>query len=91
MAAKKAIGILRDFFREQGKDDRRRIAVDDETAIEEVVNTPNPAIAEAKNRNVAITVAQGDTIYRIGADGTREAVGTVAPEVRLPKQRYSLR
>lgn len=91
MAAKKAIGILRDFFREQGKDDLRRVAVDDETAIEEVIKTPNPAIAEAKTHNVTITVAQGDTIYRLGADGTRKAVGKVAPEVCLPKQRYSLR
>lgn len=91
MAAKKAIGILRSFFKEQEKDNRARVATDDETAIEEVVGTPNPAIAEAKRRKVVITVAQGDTIYKIGADDTREMVGKVAAEdVRLSKRRFSL-
>jgi hypothetical protein len=91
MAAKKAIRILRDFFREQGKDDRvRAVAVDDEAAIELIANTRNPAIAEAKRRQVTITVAQGDTIYKISPDGTKEAVGHVASEVRLTKRRFSL-
>ncbi len=91
MAAKKAIGILRSFFKEQEKDDRARVAAEDETAIEKVVSASNAAIEEAKRYNVAITVAQGDTIYKIGADGTREMIGKVAAkDVRLTKRRFSL-
>jgi hypothetical protein len=91
MAAKKAIGILRSFFKEQEKDERQRIATDDELAIEEIVNTPNPAIAEAKRRGLVITVAQGNSIYKIGADDTKEMIGTVAAgDVRLTKRRFSV-
>ena len=91
MAAKKAIGILRSFFKEQEKDDRARVAAEDETAIEKVASAPNPAIAEAKRRKVVITVAQGDTIYKIDADDTMEMVGKIAAEdVRLTKRRFSL-
>ena len=91
MAAKKAIGILRSFFKEQEKDDRRRVAIDDEAAIEMIADAPNPAIAEAKSRGVAITVAQGDTIYKIGADGSRETIGKVAAgDVILTRRRFSL-
>ncbi len=91
MAAKKAIGILRDFFKEQGKDDHRRDTVDDEAAIEMIAGAPNPAIDEAKRAGVAITVAQGDTIYRIGADGSREEIGKVAAaDVVLTQRRFSL-
>jgi LysM repeat protein len=89
MAAKKAIGILRDFFEEQKKDGKRRGFIDDEAAIEMIANAPNPAIAEAKRRKVTITVAQGDTIYKISPDGTKRAVGQVAAEVRLTKRRFS--
>ena len=91
MAAKKAIEILRDFFKEQEKEERQRVAIDDEAAIELVAGAANPAIDEAKRAGVAITVAQGDTIYRIGADGSREEIGKVAAgDIVLTRRRFSL-
>ncbi len=90
MAVKKAIGILRSFFKEQEKEERQHVATNDEAAIEEIIHMPNPAVAEAKRRGLVITVAQGDTIYKIGADNTREKIGKVsAGDVRLTKRRFS--
>ncbi len=90
MAAKKAIGILREFFKEQEKDDGRRATIDDEAAVEIVAGAINPAIDEARRQGVTITVAQGDTIYRIGADGVREVIGKVTADVILTQRRFSL-
>lgn len=88
---KKATEILRNFFKEPENDDHRHVAIDDESAIELIAGATNPAIAEAKRRGVAITVAQGDTIYKIGADGSREEIGKVAAsDVILTQRRFSL-
>ena len=92
MAAKKTIKILRDFFREQEKDNAQCAIPDEELNIKEIMKKPNPGVVEAKRRGLSITVAEGDIIYKVNADNTKEKIGTVSSkDVRLTERRYSAR
>jgi len=48
-------------------------------------------VAKAKEHGVSITIAEGNTIYKVSADDTREEVGTVSSkDVRLDERRFSV-
>ncbi len=88
MAAKKAIRILRDFFREQ---EDGECVPNDEFVIEQIIKEPNPGVEEARRHGLSITVTEGDTIYKIGADNSKQKIGKVSKDIRLTERRFSVR
>lgn len=49
------------------------------------------AVAKAKKRGLPITYAKGEQIIREHADGRKEVVGSVAPNVKIACKTFPLR
>lgn len=49
------------------------------------------AVAKAKKRGLPITYAKGEQIIREYADGRKEVIGSVAPDVKIACKTFHLR
>lgn len=90
--AKKKILIkeLRSFFKSQEEQfDLAATPDDDLSIIKQILIEPNPGVVRAKKEGFSITVAKGDTIYKIDADNTQTEIGKVSrKDVTITEQNF---
>lgn len=84
MAKTKTIQEFRAFLRVQAEQNAFVADPDDIALVEKIVRRPNPGVAKAKRKGVAITVVRGDKICRIQKGGACMEIGTVEqPDVEI--------
>ena len=76
--AKSTVKILREFYRQQGKEQKTVLNPDEDTQeLVKILSVENPVVRLAKRRKLSFMTTEEDRIVVVHPDNTREDVGQV--------------
>lgn len=76
--AKSTVKILREFYRQQGKEQETVLNPDEDTQeLVKILSVENPVVRLAKRRKLSFMTTEEDRIVVVHPDNTREDVGQV--------------
>lgn len=76
--AKSTVKILREFYRQQGKEQKTVLNPDEDTQeLVKILSVENPVVRLAKRRKLSFMTTEEDRIVVVHPDNTREDVGLV--------------
>lgn len=76
--AKSTVKILREFYRQQGKEQKTVLNPDEDSQeLVKILSVENPVVRLAKRRKLSFMTTEEDRIVVVHPDNTREDVGQV--------------